>query len=79
MWRAQAPYSSVSRLVWLHDLADFTKACDMINATDWSSVLSGDINRAAEQWTQVFLNIMQECIPYHMVRKKSGKKGSLLC
>ena len=52
MWRTQAPCSSVSCLVWLYDHADFTKACDMINATDWSSVLSDGIDKAAERWTK---------------------------
>ena len=42
----------------------------MITAKDWSLLLSGNIDMAAEEWTQTFLNIMQECIPCHIVHKR---------
>ena len=69
-WKSQAPYSSTPHMVWLYDCADFAKACDMITAVDWSLVLSGDIDKAAEEWTKTFLNIMQECIPCRIVQKR---------
>ena len=34
-------------------------------------MLSDDVDKAAVQWTQVFLNIMQEGIPCHMKRNLS--------
>ena len=43
----------------------------MIEETDWNSILSdSDVNKAAEQWSDRFLSIMEECIPCQYLQKK---------
>ena len=58
------------RKVWLYSLGDFEKACSMIQATDWDTILSNDVDDAAKQWCDSFLAIMEECIPRYQRQKK---------
>ena len=58
------------RKVWLYSLGDFEKACSMIQATDWDTILSNDVDDAAKQWCDRFLAIMEECIPRYQLQKK---------
>ena len=64
-WIANTKHYSKSRCVWLYGNADFNKACHIINATDWNSIITDEIkfNKSTEQWTEKFLSIMEECIP----------------
>ena len=60
-----------SRMVWLYRQGDYEKACRMIEETDWSNILTGDdISKAAANWTERFLAIMEECIPRRYLRKR---------
>ena len=58
------------RKVWLYSLGDFEKACSMIQATDWDTILSNDVDDAAKQWCDSFLAIMEECTPRYQLQKK---------
>ena len=57
------PTYSKSRHIWIYKDADFSKACDLIQATNWDSTLSDDVDLSTELWTRKFLEIMEECIP----------------
>ena len=60
-----------SRMVWLYRQGDYEKACRMIEETVWSNILTGDnISKAAANWTERFLAIMEECIPRRYLRKR---------
>ena len=58
------------RKVCLYSLGDFEKACSMIQATDWDTILSNDVDDAANQCCDGFLAIMEECIPRYQLQKK---------
>ena len=62
-WIANTKHYSKFRCVWLYGNADFNKACHIINATDWNSIITDEINKSTEHWTEKFLSIMEECIP----------------
>ena len=53
----------------MYNNADFTKACDLIHATNWDSLLSDNIDMSTENWTRKFLEIMEECIPQQELKK----------
>ena len=59
-----------SRKVWLYNLADFESANALLECTDWSTVLHGDVSRAWNNWKQVFLRVMEQCIPQTVLKKK---------
>ena len=52
-----------SRPVWRYTLADFSRACELLDATNWDPMMAMDIDQAWEYWQQKFLNIMEQCIP----------------
>ena len=53
-----------TRTVWRYSLADWDRACELIEATDWNSLLDhSDINVSWNKWKSAFMNIMEECIP----------------
>ena len=46
-------------------------ACRLIDGTDWDSILVGnDIDLVAQNWTDKFLSIMEQCIPHRVLRKR---------
>ena len=52
------------RIVWRYQLADWDRACQLIDSTDWLSLVDqADINRSWINWRDKFIQIMQECIP----------------
>ena len=58
------PIKTKTRTVWRYSLADWEKACELIDATDWMSLLnSSDIDDSWNRWRTTFLHIMEECIP----------------
>ena len=59
-----------SRSVWLYKDADFNRACELIEETDWDSLLSEDVDESTVRWTERYLAIMEQCIPRHSVRRK---------
>ena len=56
-----------SRSVWLYKYADFNRACELIEETDWDSLLSEDVDESTVRWTERYLAIMEQCIPRHSV------------
>ena len=58
------PIKTKARSVWRYSLADWDKACELIEATDWMSLLDHlDVDRSWSNWKNAFLTIMEECIP----------------
>ena len=52
------------RVVWRYSLANWERACDLIEAIDWHPLLNPiDINKSWTNWSNAFLNIMEKCIP----------------
>ena len=49
--------------IWRYKYADYEKAAELLERLDWSEVLSGDIDTAAQKWEEQFLTIMEQCIP----------------
>lgn len=61
-----------NRLVWCMEKANFEKACDLIDATDWGKILKNDnVNVSTVNWTSKFMEIMEECIPRRQVCKRN--------
>ena len=59
-----------SRSVWLYKYVDFNRACELIEETDWDSLLSEYVDESTVRWTERYLAIMEQCIPRHSVRRK---------
>ena len=65
-----------SQKIWLYKDGDNTRACQLIDETDWNMVLSGsDVNGPTERWTSKFLAIMDECIPSRKLRSKRSSNA----
>ena len=64
------PTCSKSRRVWIYKDADFLKARKIIQATNWKSLLSDDVDLSTEQWTKKFLEIMEECVPQRDLKRR---------
>ena len=59
------------RKIWDYKNANFGRACDLINSTDWNSLLlEGDVNTSTLNWHRRFLEIMSECIPQRTLPKR---------
>jgi len=52
-----------ARTVWMYNNANWEKANDLLAATDWQLLITGDIDESWENWQKRFLEVMQECIP----------------
>ena len=55
--------SSQSRSIWNYSQADFSRARDLIDETNWDSLLSENLNVSLMCWQAKFLSIMELCIP----------------
>jgi len=49
--------------VWMYNNANWEKANDLLAATDWQLLITGDIDESWKNWQKRFLEVMQECIP----------------
>jgi len=64
-------FKQPQRQIWDYKHADFTKACELIDDTDWDSLLlEDDINVSTLNWHRQFLEIMSECIPHRTLPKR---------
>ena len=71
-WRsAKRPTTNNKRAIWKYAQADFTKACRLIEDTNWDALLGDDINDSLYNWQTKFMEIIGECIP-KMVLPKRG-------
>ena len=51
---------TTKRSIWKYAQADFNKACELIDAYDWDSVLLGNsLDEACQAWKETFLSIME--------------------
>ena len=57
------------RTVWSYARADFQKACDMINKTNWDNILTNDIHTSVINWHSMFFDIIENV----SLRKPSQK------
>ena len=62
--KSASPIKTKTRSVWRYSLADWDKACQLIESTDWMSLLNtSNIDKSWSKWKSAFLNIMEEWIP----------------
>ena len=59
---------TAERIVWRYAHADWEKACEQINATDWNSLIADDVNKSWFIWHHQFMQIMKDCIPQASIR-----------
>ena len=61
------------RVVWRYSHADWDRACNLIEAIDWLSLLDPtDINRSWTQWSKA-LSIMEKCIPKATLPRRKNR------
>ena len=60
------------RKLWKYDQADFDLAAEMINNTDWDSLLSDNIHSSWKNWHTRFMEIMHSCIPQVTAKPKKS-------
>ena len=70
MFRIFKYYHSHRRIVWDYAHADFDKASQIISETDWNSLFLEDIDVYCARWQQMFLSIMEQCIPKKVLPSK---------
>ena len=59
------------RKIWRYSLANFERACERFNETDWDSLFaSSDVNICWSNWKARFLEVMLECIPQSTLRTR---------
>ena len=59
------------RIIWRYKDADYIKACQMAEETDWDALLhEDDIDRSAINWHKKFMEIMIACIPRKSLRRR---------
>ena len=64
---------TIPRTIWRYKDADYRKACQMINETDWDDLLhEDDVDRSATNWHNRFMEIMSTCIPQQSLKRIGG-------
>jgi hypothetical protein len=58
--------------LWRYNQADFGLAAEMINTTDWDSLLSDKVDISWNNWQSKFMEIMHNCIPQVSVKTKKS-------
>ena len=64
--------STPARLLWNYAQADFNQARQLIDQTDWHSLLSESVSVSMCAWQTKFLEIMDQCIPRIILAKKKN-------
>ena len=58
-------------VIWRYKEADYGKACQMIDETNWDDLLcNDDVNCSATNWHNKFMEIISSCIPRKSLRRK---------
>ena len=57
------PVQCPSCTIWRYSNADWRKAQEVIEAFDWNSITSDDMNLYWSRWCEIFLGIMEKCFP----------------
>jgi len=60
----------MERTIWRYAQADFARACSLIDATDWDSLLTGDVNESLANWEAKYMEIIELCIPKKSLPKR---------
>ena len=55
--------SSPQRVIWRYKHADFDKANELLQATNWGSIITDCVDQSLRNWQTVFMSIMEETIP----------------
>ncbi len=50
-------------LLWKYSCANFDKACDLFDATDWYTIIGNDVNASWSLWQAKFMEVMNVCVP----------------
>ena len=62
-----------SRMIWRYFHADFDRACELLDSTNWDSIsATNDVNSCWAKWHPRFLEIMEECIPQVVLRSRKN-------
>ena len=62
--------------VWFYREGDYERARELIDETDWNSIVSDcDDHKAAEKWSDQFLAIMEECIHTNIYERNATYPG----
>lgn len=62
-----------SRMIWRYSHADFDRACELLDSTNWDSIsATNDVNSCWAKWHPRFLEIMEECIPQVVLRSRKN-------
>jgi len=64
------PAATHKRVIWKYAQADFGKACEMIDDTDWDRLLTDDINESLGNWQAKFMGIIEDCVPKKVLPKR---------
>ena len=64
-WKhASQPQSHPKRMVWRYAHADWQMANNLIEETDWQSLITGEVDTSWNNWQNRLLEIMRECVPH---------------
>ena len=64
-WKhASQPQSHPKRIVWRYPHADWQRANNLIQETDWQPLITGEVDTSWNNWKNRFLEIMRECVPH---------------
>ncbi len=64
-WRHyNPPVDNSPRALWMYKHADWTRARELIEVTDWNSLLTDDMNVPWANWKQHFMKLTKECMPH---------------
>ena len=70
-WRnIRRPAATHKRVIWKYAQADFGKACEMIDDTDWDRLLTDNINESLGNWQAKFIGIIEDCVPKKVLPKQ---------
>ena len=58
--------------MWRYNQADFDLAAEMINNTDWDSLLSDSVDISWKNWQSKYMEIMHNCIPQVTAKSKKS-------
>ena len=62
-WKHSRPLlNRNARMVWMYNNANWEKANDLLAATDWQLLITGDIDESWENWQKRLLEVMHERI-----------------
>ena len=62
--QSHQPQINKKRTMWRYNNADWEKANELLAATNWPSLITGDIDKSWENWRMRFLEVMQQCVPW---------------